>query len=166
LAELRASARGWHGVQLAVLGFIGLCGVLERSDAADPRWLQVLAGVLVVLAFIFACVAIFLVGRAAWPLYTGRRETGEADELDRTGRRLTAGLVLTFVAVGVLALGTTSSWWPNGETGLVEVQAASGQSWCGRLADARQGALSVDVSGQIVAVPFESLATVSPTDRC
>lgn len=35
----RASAKGWHGVQMAALGFIGLCGVLQRDDGDDPRWL-------------------------------------------------------------------------------------------------------------------------------
>ena len=35
LTELRNSARGWHGVQLAVLGFIGLCGVLQSGAADD-----------------------------------------------------------------------------------------------------------------------------------
>ena len=32
--QLRTSARGWHGVQLAVLGFIGLCGALHDAEAA------------------------------------------------------------------------------------------------------------------------------------
>ena len=42
--QLRASARGWHGVQLAVLGFIGLCGALHDAGAATgPRWVQELA---------------------------------------------------------------------------------------------------------------------------
>jgi hypothetical protein len=45
LAELGRSARGWHGVQLAVLALIGLCGVLTDSDPGDPRWLRVAAGV-------------------------------------------------------------------------------------------------------------------------
>ena len=44
IAELRGSARGWHGVQLAVLGFIGLCGVLrEGAGSGEPHWLQVLS---------------------------------------------------------------------------------------------------------------------------
>ena len=32
LADLADSRRGWHGVQLAVLAFIGLCGVLSDAD--------------------------------------------------------------------------------------------------------------------------------------
>ena len=51
LAELRGSAKGWHGIQLAALGFIGLCGVIQTGDSTDPRSLQVLAGILVLVAF-------------------------------------------------------------------------------------------------------------------
>src|SRR4051812_24805047 len=69
LAELRASARGWHGVQLAVLGFIGLCGVLKDRQSSDPRLLQWAAGLLAVAALAVGCFATYLVARAAWPLY-------------------------------------------------------------------------------------------------
>ncbi|MFD0597018.1 hypothetical protein ACFQZ4_36105 [Catellatospora coxensis] len=34
LAKLIDSARGWHGVQLGVLGFIGFCGVLKMGAQA------------------------------------------------------------------------------------------------------------------------------------
>jgi len=69
LAELRGSAQGWHGIQLAALGFIGLCGVIQTGDSDNPRALQVLAGILVLVAFGLACAGIYLVGRAAWPLF-------------------------------------------------------------------------------------------------
>lgn len=66
IAELRVSARGWHGVHLAVLGFIGLCGVLQPgAGSGEPHWLQVLAGLLVVAALGIACVATVLVALAA-----------------------------------------------------------------------------------------------------
>ena len=71
LAELRGSAKGWHGVQLAALGFIGLCGVLQTGDASDPMPLQVLAGILVLVAFACACLGIYYVGRAASGRSTG-----------------------------------------------------------------------------------------------
>ena len=71
LTELRTSARGWHGVQLAVLGFIGLCGVLSGGSAA-PQWLEWLSMWLALAALACACVATFLVGAAAWPLYRAR----------------------------------------------------------------------------------------------
>ena len=37
LKELSASARGWHTIQMAVLGFIGICGVLRTADSPAPR---------------------------------------------------------------------------------------------------------------------------------
>jgi hypothetical protein len=65
--QLRVSARGWHGVQLAIIGFIGFCGVLQDGRPDNPTWLQVWAGVLAMAALVLACVATFLVGRVAWP---------------------------------------------------------------------------------------------------
>jgi hypothetical protein len=116
LSELRASAKGWHGVQMAVLGFIGLCGVLQRDDSGDPDWLQTWALLMVVGALGTALWAIVLVGRAAWPLYGPQPELPAADDYDAqvriTSRQLSRGLALTFVAVALLALGTASAWWP------------------------------------------------------
>src|SRR5262245_34533158 len=140
LAELRTSARGWHGVQLAVLGFIGLCGVLKERSSKDPLALQVVAGILALAALALACYATYLVGRAAWPLYGAERReasTEDPDDLASTSHRLRRGLALTFVAVALLALSAASGWWPleqssaTGEdAGLVELQ-AGGRSWCG-----------------------------------
>jgi hypothetical protein len=117
LLELRASAKGWHGVQMAVLGFIGLCGVLQRDDAGDPTWLQVWALLLAVAALLTALWAIVLVGRAAWPLYGPQPELpSELDyeaRLRVASRQLSRGLALTFVSVALLALGTASAWWPS-----------------------------------------------------
>ena len=119
LAELRSSARGWHDVQLAVIGFIGLCGVLQGGRPDNPMWLQVFAGLLAIVALVLACAATFLVARVAWPLYGGREPpvTDEAAAVERDGRRIKRGLVLTFAAVAVLALGTATGWWPQEETG-------------------------------------------------
>src|SRR4051812_30227980 len=108
LAELRASARGWQGAQLAIIGFIGFCGVVQDGRPDNPMWLQVWAGILALAALVLACGATFLVGRVAWPLYGGRQPeaTNETAELERDGRRLRTGLILTFVALALLALGT------------------------------------------------------------
>src|SRR3954452_16850036 len=93
LAELRVSARGWHGIQLAVIGFIGFCGVLQSGRPDNPTWLQVWAGILVLVALVLACLGTFLVGRVAWPLLGGG-EASDAD-LDHEARRLKRGLLLT-----------------------------------------------------------------------
>ena len=115
LTELRVSARGWHGVQLAVIGFIGLCGVLQGGRPDNPMWLQVFAGIAALAALAIACLATLLVALVAWPLYGGRQASDDAAELERDGRRLKQGLVLTFLALALLALGTASGWWPQDE---------------------------------------------------
>jgi hypothetical protein len=172
LAKLRDSARGWHGVQLAIIGFIGLCGVLQNGRPDHPEWLQVWAGILALAALVLACVASFLVAVVAWPLYGGRDAalTDEPAALERDGRRLRRGLVLTFAAVAVLALGTASGWWPPEETdggdALVAVQATSGESWCGSLGEASPGRLSVSVDGSPVVVSLQNVAAIAPVDSC
>ena len=85
--QLRTSARGWHGVQLATLGFIGFCGVVQDPRPENPMWLQELAGILAVAALVVACAATFLVARVAWPLYGGRADAS----LERDGLRLRRG---------------------------------------------------------------------------
>jgi hypothetical protein len=166
LEELRASARGWHGVQLAVIGFIGLCGVLKGGRPDNPMWLQVLAVLLVFAALALACVATYLVARVAWPLY-GRRDepVDEAAEVARAGRRIKQGLVLTFTAVAVLAVGTASGWWPQpveGAGAQVTVQARSGERLCGSLGQASPGSLSVTVDGRPVVVSLDNVAEITP----
>jgi protein-S-isoprenylcysteine O-methyltransferase Ste14 len=118
LDELRASAKGWQTMQFALLGFIGLCGVLKSTaTASEPHWLQVTAIVLILLALILACYATFLVGRAAWPVNSARlsaaARAGSRIELRRTDRGLRAGIGLTFVALVLAALAATTSWWPH-----------------------------------------------------
>src|SRR3954452_22818063 len=91
LEQLRASAKGWHTIQLAVVGFIGFCGVLKGEGSTAPHWMEVLAGIVVLVSLGAALFATYLVGRAAGPLY-GPRAAAPADdaaELARTSRRLT-----------------------------------------------------------------------------
>jgi hypothetical protein len=167
LAELRVSARGWHGIQLAVIGFIGFCGVLQDGRPDNPTWLQVWAGILVLVALVLACTATFIVGRVAWPLFAGSQADGD---FESEARRLRRGLLLTFVAVAVLALGTASGWWPqpSGEKGgqLVSVRASSGERACGSLAQASAGTLRVSVDGRPVVVSLQDVAALDPVDSC
>jgi len=171
LAELRVSARGWHGIQLAVIGFIGFCGVLQNGRPDNPTWLQVWAGVLVLLALVLACVATFLVGRVAWPLFGGPQAVDAAADLEHEARRVRRGLLLTFIAVAVLALGTASGWWPQaaGDDGggqLVAVQASSGERACGSLTQSSPGTLRVSVDGRPVVVSLRDVAALDPVDSC
>lgn len=171
LTELRTSARGWHGVQLAVLGFIGLCGVLQSGAGADnPRWLQVLAGL---LALTLSCVATALVASAAWPVY-GSSPTApgpgadENGEIRRTGRRLRTGITMTFLAVVVVALAATSSWWPREVVtpgGFVEVSTGNAVL-CGQLRQAEPGVLGVEVDGRPVQLALSDVVQLRPLDTC
>ncbi|MET0526465.1 MAG: hypothetical protein ABWZ91_16795 [Nocardioides sp.] len=170
IGELRVSARGWHGVQLAVLGFIGLCGVLQRdAGAGHPHWLQVLAGVLVLAAFAVACVATVLVALAAWPVYGVRpRGAGGDAEVASTSRRLRTGITLTYVAVAVLALATSSAWWPGSDdgAGVVEVSTRSGRI-CGELGTpSGQQVLAVTTGGRTVELALADVVSLRPTDAC
>ena len=167
VAHLMASARGWHGVQLAVLGFIGLCGVLQgaANDGGSPRWLQVTAGILVLLALILECLAVGLAATVAWPFREAA--TGDLAHADRVRRRLQAGVAITFVAVAILALGAISSWWPSASAESPEVRAVtSGGSVCGTLQAGQQGALGLDVEGEHVLLALQQVSRVEPVDSC
>lgn len=172
LAELRTSARGWHGVQLAVLGFIGLCGVLQRDSTGTPLWLQITTSILILVALALACIATVLVATAAWPVDHAQRPSPQAGadeaEIERTFRRLRAGIVLTFVAVVVLAVATSTAWFPSEDdepAQLVEVATAQG-SVCGELIEARSGVLALDVDGQSVSVSLGEVADLVPVSTC
>ena len=174
LAELRTSAKGWHGIQLAALGFIGLCGVIQTGDSAQPWALQVMSAILVLVAFALACTGIYLVGRAAWPLYRGDPHAAHGGEeaVSTTSRQLTRGLLMTFLSIAALALATAASWWPkeNGGAGgatQVQVQTNDGRSACGELREAPQpGTLRVLADDQPLDVALGSLASVSPVGGC
>jgi hypothetical protein len=161
--RLRTSARGWHGVQLAVLGFIGLCGALhDAADASGPAWVQRLAAVLVLVALALACLATALVAGEAWPVRAG----SDGGSRHPVGH-LRLGIGLTFLAVGLAALATSSSWWPAAEAtaGLVSVSTDQG-TFCGRLLDSADGTVLLDVSGEQVAVPIARVSGLTPTSTC
>lgn len=169
-AQLQASARGRLSVQLAALGFVGLCGALKSgAGTSAPRGVEALAGVLVLLALALACLATYLVGRTAWPLLGAQAEGDSGAE--RAGRRLRVGLVLTFVAVALVAAATTAAWWPQperpaGSAGLVQVTASTG-TWCGTLrSPGQEGVMRLRVSGQAVDIPVSDITAVSPVADC
>jgi drug/metabolite transporter (DMT)-like permease len=111
-----ASAQGWQRIQLAVLGFVGLCGVLRSGDAAaGPSWVDAAAGWLAVAALVLACTATYLVGRVAWPWRSGDREQTGPDPRRHLAaeRTLRAGVVMTYVAVAAISLAALAGWWPS-----------------------------------------------------
>jgi hypothetical protein len=175
LVELRASAKGWHGVQLAVLGFIGLCGVLQGAAGQHgPHWLQVLAGLLVLLALALSCLATALVATAAWPVHDIEEaaETSAAVDtlLHQTARRLRQGIALTFIAVVVLAVGATSAWWPDDGSNAnsaeqVEITTSQGTA-CGQLQEGDPGTITVSAGGRRVVVAATDVVRLRPVSAC
>jgi hypothetical protein len=169
LAELRTSARGWHGVQLAVLGFIGLCGVLKGSDASLPQWLQNLSGGLALGALGVACIATVLVASAAWPVYARVPQPDDQIEVRRTVGRLRTGIALTFVAVVLMALATTSQWWPtesDSAAALVTVSTADGEI-CGELQQFdRSGITLIADDGSPIVIGLGEVIEVRSVTAC
>lgn len=98
LAELSASARGWHTIQMAVLGFIGICGVLRTAGSPALRAVEWLAAALAVGALAVACLAIFTVGRVAYPVTAATGDASAVPGIGHAAARLRAGIRLTIVA--------------------------------------------------------------------
>jgi hypothetical protein len=172
LNALRTSAKGWHGVQLAVLGFIGLCGVLQRiGEEGTPRTLQLIAGALVLTALVLACTSTALIASVAWPLYGtdagSRHVTTEEQSVRASGLRLRAGIALTFVAVSLVALATTSGWWPRPAAGapLVEVTTRTAVV-CGEVSSGHFGELALDVAGRRVVLDLRDVVSIAGTTSC
>lgn len=162
------SARGWQRAQLAVLGFIGLCGVLwAGGEPAGPAWLQWLAAALVVVALVLVGVAIYLVGTVAYPL-VWRSDAPVHDTAVGDSGRLRAGIRVTFIALAVLVAATLSGWWPStpASGATVEVRDASGRAWCGEIGDASAGIVRLDTAEGPVSLPLNRIVTLRPVDGC
>ena len=113
MQRLSASAQGWHTIQMAVLGFIGICGVLRSTSTSTPRWVQVLAAILAIAALTVACMAIFTVGRVAYPVNAAIDNSGGEPEVVQARRQLHIGIRLTVLALILIVIAALSGWWPK-----------------------------------------------------
>ena len=167
LEELSASARGWHTIQMAVLGFIGICGVLRTTASPAPRAVQWLAAALAVAALAAASLAIFTVGRVAYPVNDAADGGSALPSAGQAAARLRAGIRLTIVAVLLAVIAALSGWWPApASTPAVAVTATSGQAWCGPLVNGAAGAISVRTGNGVITVPAQAIAHVGPVAQC
>jgi len=167
LPELSASARGWHTIQMAVLGFIGICGVLRATSSPAPRTVQWLAAALAVAALAAASLAIFTVGRVAYPVGDAADRVSALPSAGQAARRLRAGIPLTIVALIVAVVAALSGWWPaSSSTTAVAVTATSGQAWCGPLVNGPAAGISVRTGNGVVTVPAQAIAQVRPVAQC
>jgi predicted small integral membrane protein len=181
VTDALTSARGWSGIQLAVLAFIGFCGVITDGRPDLPRWLQTTSAVLSLLALALACVAVFLVASVAWPLEPpGVDPSGGSPDAAPTGRRrLRLGAVLTFAAVAVMALAASANWWPvagddraadggsdSAALPLIEVRDGVGNRWCGRLVASGSGTVLLATSRGDTELALARLDALAPVERC
>ena len=157
-------------MQLAVLAFIGLCGVLSDADPTLPRWLQVTAGLLAVVALIVSCLSIFVVASVAWPFSARVAGSGGSPG---AARRLRTGIALTYVAVGLMALAASSSWWPTSESaGLDDVGATvritdqAGRTACGTIVDGPEATIRLATADGPVELAVSGLADIVLVDSC
>jgi hypothetical protein len=168
LDKLSASARGWHTIQMAVLGFIGICGVLRTASSTAPRAVQWLAAALAVAALAAACVAVFTVGRVAYPV-SDATDGASAVPAAGAAARLRAGIRLTIAALILAVIAALSGWWPAASasaTAAVAVTATSGQAWCGPLVSGPAGAVSVRTANGVITVPAQAIAQVRSVAQC
>jgi hypothetical protein len=165
--ELSASARGWHNIQMAVLGFIGICGVLRATSSPAPRAVQWLAAALAVAALAAAALAVFTVGRVAYPIDDTADGAGALPSAGQAARRLRAGIRLTIVALILAVIAALSGWWPaSSSTSAVAVTATSGQAWCGPLVNGPAAAISVRTGNGVITVPAQAIAQIHPVAQC
>lgn len=164
---LAASARGWHRVQLAALGFIGLCGVLwSVGESSAPQGVNWLAAAFALAAIVLQGLAIYVVGTVAYPFY-GVPDVADTATQAAKSQRLRSGIRMTYAAVGLIVVATLAAWWPQtDESGLVEALDASGASVCGELVAGSGGALALDTADGRVTVPLEAVAELRPVTDC
>jgi hypothetical protein len=164
LERLSSSARGWHTIQMAVLGFIGICGVLRTASSPAPHAIQVLAGVLAVAALAAACAAVFTVGRVAYPVTDAADGTSA---VPGAAARLRAGIRLTIVALILAVIAALSGWWPAASPAAsVAVTTTTGEVWCGPLVSGLDGAVSVRTANRVIPVAVQAIARVRPVAQC
>jgi hypothetical protein len=161
------SAKGWHNIQLAVMGFIGLCGVLKMGTSPDgPQWLGWWSAGMVVLAFVSSLLSMWMVGSVAYPLYNFG---GEAQMPAAAPARLKGGIRMTFVSILLMVLGGLTGWWPGGaDSGKVEVKDANGGSACGAWVDgAPAGSLWLRTAdGKVITISIRAIAQMNQVSSC
>ena len=158
------SANGWHNIQLAVMGFIGLCGVLRMGETpAGPEWLSWWSTGMSLLAFLSSLISMWMVGGVAFPLYSGEQMPQNA-----TGR-LKGGIGMTFASIVMMALAALGGWWPTSSAGggNVQVSDAGGNTACGELVQgAPSGSMWIQTDKGRVTVALRNVAEIQQVSSC
>lgn len=155
------SAKGWHNIQLAVMGFIGLCGVLRMGETpAGPEWLSWWSTGMSVAAFVSALISMWMVGGVAFPLYGGGQMPRNAPG------RLKGGIGMTFASIVMMALAGLGGWWPAGGNN-VKVSDSGGNSACGELVQgAPSGSMWLQTGEGRVTVALKNVAEIREVSAC
>ncbi|KUI17831.1 hypothetical protein AU192_02990 [Mycobacterium lehmannii] len=164
--RVQESAREWQTLQLAVLGFVGLCGVLTGDDSGKsrPQWLQEIGAVSAFAGFVLAVTGIFLVATIAHPVI-GQPRLGPA-----TISRLRVGITFTFAAAALTAVAALTWWWPQPRSEApiapkIEVTTSQG-SVCGVPVPGRNGAVHLDADGEQFVIPLRRLLAITVVETC
>ena len=167
---------GWKGFPLPLAAGIPSrwpCWVSSASAAscALPAVrlpaVQWLTAALAVAALAAACVAIFTVGRVAYPVSEATDGASAVPGAAAAAARLRAGIRLTIVALILAVIAALSGWRPAASaTAAVAVTATSGQAWCGPLVSGPAGAVSVRTANGVITVPARAVAQVRPVAQC
>ena len=172
---LAGSARGWQTIQLAVLGFVGICGVLRPTGSAAPASVQWLAAALAVVALAIACLALFTVGRVAYPINAGGSAGVNPHALAQARGRLHTGIRLTILALILIVTAALSGWWPHrtnaapgtpANAAAATVSANTGQTWCGPLTAGPADAINLRTAQGDIAVPLQTVTRLRPVANC
>jgi hypothetical protein len=164
-SHVKLVAREWSKVQLGVLGFTGICGVLQSGGSSRPLWLQNASGIAAVVGLLVAVIAVGVVGIVAFPLGRGPMNPPAA------ARRVQLGIALTFVAVAFTALSSLSLRWPDkkgqghSSAEKVIVRTISGAQ-CGTVIGDDSGLVDLDVNGTLLRLPLIRVVSIQQTDRC
>lgn len=160
VSPLADSAKGWHNLQLAVMGFIGFCGVLKMgAEPSGPAWLGQWSAGMTILAFVTSLASTWMVGTVAFPLY-------EDPAAQMSPGRLKTGIKMTFVSIALMALAGLAGWWPAGGE-KVEVTDGSGASACGEwVSGAPTGSLWLRTEQGTITINIQSVADMQQVGSC
>jgi hypothetical protein len=164
--RLQDSAREWQKLQIGVLGFVGLCGVLSGGDSGRtrPPWLQEVGAVAAVSGLVLALVGVLLVASVAHPIAMRPKSA------TRATRRLVVGISITVAAVALTALAALTWWWPQSRTDTatgpaLSVTTRTGQI-CGTVIDGGTGTLALNVAGEQLNVPLRAVVSIDVVAKC
>lgn len=180
LERVRKAATDWRNAQVALLGLITVVSVVKGQDSirslSGPA--QVWVGLLLLAALVCAGTGTYLVAEIAYGLprvsarfRTGNREAPKAVDdtalAVRGTRRLRAGLVFTFVALGLMTAAVGVTWYgPSAAKLNVKIETTQGTTTCGEFVSGGSEMLLVSTGQGRASVPVDTIVTVTPTATC